>query len=68
MSELAMKQYFEMLAQKIVQLYDVTAEVAIDAVSRSSIQTLIRKYPEHVGHVSVYDWAQEIYEEIIIRC
>lgn len=67
MSETAMKRYLGMLIQKISSLYGVSIDAATEAVNKSSIQELIRKYPDHVGHVSIYEWAKEVYEEVIVQ-
>lgn len=65
MSEKAMARYFEMLAQKISLLYGVAIDNARNAVARSAIQSLVRECPEYVGHVSIYDWAEEVYQETL---
>ncbi len=65
MSETAMIRYFDMLAQKITSRYGVTLDDARSAVEHSAIQEMIRECPEYVGHVSMYDWADEVYEEML---
>lgn len=67
MSEAARKRYFEMLAQKISSLYGVAIDAARNAVSRSAIQDMVAECPEYVGHVSIYDWAEEVYEEMLLE-
>lgn len=66
MSESAMRNYFEMLARKISVIYSVTIDSARNAVANSVIQDIARKYPEHVGHVSITEWAEEVYTEMYI--
>lgn len=58
------EEYFEILAQKISSLYGVDIDKARNAVSQSAIQKLVQEIPEYVGHVSIYDWAEEIYNEM----
>lgn len=67
MSEAARERYFEMLAQKISAVYGVAIDTARNAVSRSAIQDMVRECPEYVGHVSIYDWAEEVYEEMCLQ-
>lgn len=64
MSEKAKTRYFEMLAQKISALYGVAIDAARNAVSHSAIQDMVANNPEYVGHVSIYDWAEEVYHEM----
>lgn len=58
------EEYFEMLAQKISLIYEVDISEARNAVANSAIQRLAKEYPEYVGHVSAYTWAEEIYDEM----
>ena len=67
MSKKAMARYFEMLAQKISSLYGIAIESARSAVEQSAIQSLIRECPEYVGHVSIYEWASEVYQEVLAK-
>lgn len=64
MSENAMKNYFELLSQKIVAMYGVSKEQANRAVQNSAIQTLIREEPEYVDHVPLSSWAEEVHAEM----
>lgn len=59
------EKYFEWLAQKISSIYEVDIDEARKAVANSVIQRLAKKYPEYVGHVSIYDWAEEVYNEML---
>lgn len=65
MSEGTMVRYFDMLAQKITSMYGITLDDARRAVEHSAIQEMMRECPEYVGHVSIHDWADEIYEEML---
>lgn len=56
--------YFNLIAEKITQIYGVDIDTARNAVAHSAIQDLAKKYPEYVGHVSAYTWAEEIYNEM----
>lgn len=64
MSENAIKVYFDLLANKIANMFGVTREQATAAIQRSAIQKLIREDPEYVDHVPLSDWAEEIYGEM----
>lgn len=64
MSEKALKAYFELLSEKITDLYGISIEEASRAVQHSAIQTLIREEPEYVDHVPLSSWAEEIHEEM----
>ena len=66
MSKSEMSSYFEMLAQKISLIYGVDILDSRDAVSRSAIQIMAKENPEYVGHISIYEWADEVYKEMFI--
>ena len=60
------EEYFELLAQKISSLYNVDIDIAREVVSKSAIQEFVKQVPEYVGHISAYEWAKEVYEEMIV--
>lgn len=51
MSEKAKMVYCELLSNEIVSMFGVSKEQAVEAVSRSAIQKLIRENPDYVDHV-----------------
>lgn len=55
--------YCDLLSNMIVSMFGVTKESAVDAVSKSVIQTLIRKNPDYVDHAPLSCWAEEVYNE-----
>ena len=66
MSEREISSYFEMLAQKISLIYGVDILDSRNAVSHYAIQIMAKENPEYVGHVSIYEWADEVYEEMFV--
>lgn len=60
-----LNRYFRLLSEEMVQVYGISAEQAAVAIRSSAIQRLVREHPEYVDHVSLSDWAKEVYTEYL---
>lgn len=58
--------YCDFLADKIVKMFGVSREKAVNAVKHSSIQELIKESPIFVDHTPLYCWAEYVYEEMLV--